>query len=322
MDKGRYWGQREILLGKDYFSAVLFSEKFYKPFERSYFIADCATRVDILDGADLVEAVATFLTEKSIALSAMHCALECYHKNCDVAYFHERTRECRYTADSATSTSKLPCNDIVAQEHKEGVEVLDKVKRFCMRCRGFTVSESRTRTGDDNTLVQVQSNTIETKPVPVRIIHPAKPRVRLILPSQLNVSIPARPRVPLPHSLRWNPNQKAETLPTRINSTRMLTRPRYLSLDIQRVDGTTDREARPGDFRVHRLYLPSTTLRPVYIKSRVNSQRYRKLGGFSFRKDLYKLSLLPSHRTRFYNEGAAKGNIRFLRKKKRGWGTA
>ncbi|RCN37594.1 hypothetical protein ANCCAN_16502 [Ancylostoma caninum] len=154
---------------------------------------ECAIRVDILDGADLVEGVATFLTEKSAVLTAMHCAMECFRKKCDVAYFHEGTRECRFTADSASTTATLPCNDVVAVEHKEGVDVLDKVKRFCMRCRGFKVSGGRGKFSDDSTLVQVHSNTVETNPTAMRIVRPKTPRIRLFLPTApLNVAVPPR----------------------------------------------------------------------------------------------------------------------------------
>ncbi|CAJ0606838.1 unnamed protein product [Cylicocyclus nassatus] len=279
---------------------------------------ECATRVDVLDGKDLVEGVARFLTERVIALSSLHCALSCYNKNCDVAYYHKDTRECRFTPDSSSETVKLPCNDVIAEEHKEGIEILDKVKRFCMRCRGFTVTENRRKFSEGNSQVKIQSNTVETKPVPVTVVHSSKPRIRVFMPSTVNVPIPPRPKVsakPLHHTSR-----KVSTLPLRVITNRHKS---FLTLDIQRVDGSSDKRSRfqhvPG-----RLVRPAlnTTQRPTRTKSLRLKKLRRRKQGYSFRKDAYKIAVLPPKPTRFYAEAATNGSIRFLRKKRRGWGNA
>ncbi|KAK6732229.1 hypothetical protein RB195_016548 [Necator americanus] len=284
---------------------------------------DCAIRVDILDGADLVEGVATFLTEKTIAASAMRCAMECYRKKCDVAYFHRATHECRYTPESASTTIKLPCNDVIAVEHKEGVDVLDKVKRFCMRCKGFKVSGSQKHFSDDNSLEQVHLNTIETKPIPMRIVRPATPRVRLFLPPPLAVAIPPRPKTTVPQSIDRNQNKRVKTPPTRIFTPPPgpYRRKLYNSIELQRIDTV---EKRPTDLRPLVRFPTATTLRPIRIRPRLPRPRPRKVDGYSFRKELYKIALLPSHpqRTRFFKGASTDTQLRFSRKKKRGWGRA
>ncbi|EYB83171.1 hypothetical protein Y032_0341g3007 [Ancylostoma ceylanicum] len=298
---------------------------FVKPEENP----ECAIRVDILDGADLVEGVATFLTEKSTVLTAMHCATECFRKKCDVAYFHQDTRECRFTADSASSTATLPCNDVVAVEHKEGVDVLDKVKRFCMRCRGFKVSGGRGKFNDDNTLVQVHSNTVEVTPTTMRVVRPKTPRVRLFLPTTpLKVAVPPRPKVS--QSQQWYLNNRVdalatvETLPTR---TYQLARPYFrhtghASQELQRVDESAEVKRailkEPSFLRLPPS--PVSTLRPIRVRPRLHKQRHRKMEGFSFKKDLYKMALLE--RASLFNGAALRGTVRYMRKKKRGFGNA
>ncbi|KAK5968250.1 hypothetical protein GCK32_013652 [Trichostrongylus colubriformis] len=98
-------------------------------------LADCDTRVDILDGADLVEAVGIYLTDTTKVNNAAQCAVECYRKKCDVAYFDRKSHKCRFTSDTSQS-QPLSCNSVHAIETKEGIAELDRVKRFCMRCTG------------------------------------------------------------------------------------------------------------------------------------------------------------------------------------------
>ncbi|XGW10835.1 hypothetical protein V3C99_012382 [Haemonchus contortus] len=45
----------------------------------------CNTRVDILDGTQLVEAVAIYLTDTTTAKNAAQCATHCHRKKCDVS---------------------------------------------------------------------------------------------------------------------------------------------------------------------------------------------------------------------------------------------
>uniref|UniRef100_A0A7I4Y3E2 Apple domain-containing protein n=1 Tax=Haemonchus contortus TaxID=6289 RepID=A0A7I4Y3E2_HAECO len=93
----------------------------------------CNTRVDILDGAHLVEAVAIYLTDTTTAKNAAQCATHCHRKKCDVAYFNRRTQKCQFTSDTSSS-APLPCKDVYAVQMKEGIAELDQVQRFCMQC--------------------------------------------------------------------------------------------------------------------------------------------------------------------------------------------
>ncbi|VDP18336.1 unnamed protein product [Heligmosomoides polygyrus] len=123
---------------------------------------DCATRVDVLDGADLVEAVAAYLTDNVVALDAQQCAIECFRLKCDVAYFDTATHKCRFTSDTSP-TPRPQCNDLVATETEDG-SVDDKVKRFCMRCTGAGVEVNRDSTDSDEVTPLLQVNSQNSAP--------------------------------------------------------------------------------------------------------------------------------------------------------------
>ncbi|RCN37593.1 hypothetical protein ANCCAN_16501 [Ancylostoma caninum] len=84
---------------------------------------------------------------------------------------------------------------------------------------------------------------------------------------------------------------------------------------------TTEKRATVREQSYQRLPPSSvSTLRPIRIRQRLHKQRHRKTEGFSFKKDLYKMALLE--RASFFNGAAVKGSVRYMRKKKRGWGNA
>ncbi|KAK6042847.1 hypothetical protein COOONC_19648 [Cooperia oncophora] len=73
-----------------------------------------------------------------------------------VAYFDVGLKQCRFTSDTSQSP-RLPCSNIHAIEMKEGIAVLDKVKRYCMQCRHAVMGGS-SREDERDSLKQVHSN--------------------------------------------------------------------------------------------------------------------------------------------------------------------
>ncbi|VDL83621.1 unnamed protein product, partial [Nippostrongylus brasiliensis] len=131
---------------------------------------ECSIRVDVLDGSDLVEAVALFLADSTQALDPQQCASDCFRHNCDVAYFDMVSRRCQFSSDTS-ETVRSSCDNFETVEMKAGVAELDKVKRYCIHCIEDEVHGGSERSADSNPhLLQVNSNDFEKKIV----VTPAK----------------------------------------------------------------------------------------------------------------------------------------------------
>ncbi|CAI4230873.1 unnamed protein product [Auanema sp. JU1783] len=142
-------------------------------------LKDCKTRVDVLNGNDLSEGLAVFLTTKLTTNSPSQCASECFRRRCDVAYFHWDRRECQFTSNSSSSLT-LECEDYHASRLIDENPEVDTTQRFCIKCKKLTTNQvfgnSLARSSTVSPPPQAkQLFTIPTRPTRVYVDwHPAK----------------------------------------------------------------------------------------------------------------------------------------------------
>ncbi|CAJ0585683.1 unnamed protein product, partial [Mesorhabditis spiculigera] len=94
-------------------------------------VADCQNRVDVLSANDLPPELSAIFSDRNVVRTPLDCALICYMKKCDVAYYDFNARLCQFTENTASSSQNLSCPLLEAfrQPILSG-EQADDVQRF------------------------------------------------------------------------------------------------------------------------------------------------------------------------------------------------
>ncbi|CAJ0567432.1 unnamed protein product, partial [Mesorhabditis spiculigera] len=72
-------------------------------------VADCQNRVDVLSANDLPPELSAIFSDRNVVRTPLDCALICYMKKCDVAYYDFKAKLCQFTENTASSSQNLSC---------------------------------------------------------------------------------------------------------------------------------------------------------------------------------------------------------------------